>query len=459
MKHHRKGTLHPSSAVTGISCDDLFGQYTYRLGSADPTSGTSSPHLMLLYGDNGSGKTTIAQLLFHMLSRADGRGHRSYLAKTKFRRFSVHFDDGRSLVAERPDANLRGPYELQLRDSNGAVLESVQVTTSEDGAVKSGNVDESKLTTILSTALPSDFEVYFLSDSRVFHSDAFDKDPSEEWFHHRGRLVTRRFGDSIEHMIVESPTRDLTVGPSVARTETWLRRQAFSASRAGEQTTSTIYADIIKRIAQTSSTDSKPSSERLDSLMAMLGDLAKRSESYSQLGLSQTVPIDALSTHIGSLGDEQRQVVASVLEPYVDSIASRLDAFADLQQRLTTFLRIINSLYKRKSVTLTPGDGIAVHDSAGEPLDMELLSSGEKQLMLLLCNILVATTGASIFIIDEPELSLNVKWQRQLVDDLLALVQQTQVQFVMATHSIELLSKHKECVVQLNDDRAKGGVA
>jgi predicted ATPase len=54
-----------------------------------------------------------------------------------------------------------------------------------------------------------------------------------------------------------------------------------------------------------------------------------------------------------------------------------------------------------------------------------------------------------VFIIDEPELSLNVKWQRRLVQSLLDCTEGASVQFLMASHSMELLARHRSHVVPL----------
>ena len=53
-------------------------------------------------------------------------------------------------------------------------------------------------------------------------------------------------------------------------------------------------------------------------------------------------------------------------------------------------------------------------------------------------------------LIDEPELSLNIKWQRALVDELMNLVAGSEMQIIMATHSIELVAQHGAHVQTLN---------
>ena len=64
-------------------------------------------------------------------------------------------------------------------------------------------------------------------------------------------------------------------------------------------------------------------------------------------------------------------------------------------------------------------------------------------------NIHLRNFEATIFIIDEPEISLNVKWQRQLIHALLELTKGSQVQFILATHSMELLSQYMGHVIKL----------
>jgi predicted ATP-dependent endonuclease of OLD family len=66
---------------------------------------------------------------------------------------------------------------------------------------------------------------------------------------------------------------------------------------------------------------------------------------------------------------------------------------------------------------------------------------------------LVARENSRLFIIDEPEISLNVKWQRQLLDVLLACTSGTSLQFLVATHSIEMVASHRESVARLVNER------
>jgi energy-coupling factor transporter ATP-binding protein EcfA2 len=148
--------------------------------------------------------------------------------------------------------------------------------------------------------------------------------------------------------------------------------------------------------------------------------------------------------------DSQR-IILNVLKPYTEGIKVRLDALEQIQQLISRLLQNINEMYTDKSVQFDMNEGLRVISHKQMLLTPQMLSSGEKQLLLLICDIIAAREMPSIFIIDEPEISLNVKWQRRLIKVLLDCIKGSSVQFVLATHSIELLTGYKEYVVKLVD--------
>ncbi|MPV89167.1 AAA family ATPase, partial [Georgenia ruanii] len=64
------------------------------------------------------------------------------------------------------------------------------------------------------------------------------------------------------------------------------------------------------------------------------------------------------------------------------------------------------------------------------------LSSGEKQLLLLLLE--TANARQNSVIVDEPELSLHVDWQQDLIENMRVLNSEAQV--IIATHSPEVMA-------------------
>lgn len=61
------------------------------------------------------------------------------------------------------------------------------------------------------------------------------------------------------------------------------------------------------------------------------------------------------------------------------------------------------------------------------------LSSGEKQILLILTQVLVQDGQPFVMIMDEPEISLHFDWQRRLLEDIRQL--NPHLQLIVATHS------------------------
>jgi predicted ATP-dependent endonuclease of OLD family len=90
--------------------------------------------------------------------------------------------------------------------------------------------------------------------------------------------------------------------------------------------------------------------------------------------------------------------------------------------------------YGNKSLQISDS-GIDV-DVEGKRIDLSLLSSGEKQLLKVLVDTVIA--GPSIVLLDEPELSMHIDWQRQLVSMMRLL--NPVAQLIIATHSPEIMA-------------------
>ena len=238
---------------------------------------------------------------------------------------------------------------------------------------------------------------------------------------------------------------------AIQRAVDGIRKQAIAGSGVGEVNANIQYADIARRIV---SPYLRGKIQEIPSLTDLINDLkhqAARSVSFARFGLSTELPADDLLPALQSTGAlEHAEVLHQIMRPFVDGFKLRLDALEPLHDKISTFVETVNAFYQGKSISFQLGEGIVVTSEGGEILNPSVLSSGEKQLLLLFCNILAAGDRASIFIIDEPELSLNVKWQRKLVDALLECTRNTHTQFVLATHSLELLTQHQHNVLQLS---------
>ena len=67
------------------------------------------------------------------------------------------------------------------------------------------------------------------------------------------------------------------------------------------------------------------------------------------------------------------------------------------------------------------------------------LSSGEKQLLLILIRVFLQEKSPAILLMDEPEISLHIRWQQMLIDAIRQLNPHCQV--ILTTHSPSILSR------------------
>jgi predicted ATPase len=116
------------------------------------------------------------------------------------------------------------------------------------------------------------------------------------------------------------------------------------------------------------------------------------------------------------------------------------------------FLRVVNDLFApRKRVSISPQNELSIQTINEKPRNIPVaeLSSGEKQLLIILGEALLQENRPVIYIADEPELSLHVKWQERLVESIRRINGMAQV--VFATHSPDIVGPNPTKVLDLED--------
>ena len=89
--------------ISKIEVRKLFGVYNYDLQYT--SSVVTYDNLMILYGDNGTGKSTILRMINYLLSNKERNGHKSELANIAFESFLISFTDGSYIKAFRENAD------------------------------------------------------------------------------------------------------------------------------------------------------------------------------------------------------------------------------------------------------------------------------------------------------------------------------------------------------------------
>ncbi len=105
-----------------------------------------------------------------------------------------------------------------------------------------------------------------------------------------------------------------------------------------------------------------------------------------------------------------------------------------IHDRLQQWTSIVNTFFAATHKTIEiKGNDIFFKQYDEQRINLEQLSSGEKQMLLILTNVLLQDKEPYILLMDEPEISLDIDWQDKLISTIRAL--NPNCQLFIATHA------------------------
>ena len=141
--------------------------------------------------------------------------------------------------------------------------------------------------------------------------------------------------------------------------------------------------------------------------------------------------------------------VAMVLDIYVNDTIQKLDVFNGLRARLDLFKELIERRFIDKTLLVDREGGFRVVSKTGLDVPLEKLSSGEQHQLILVFDLLFEVTENSLILIDEPELSLHVAWQKSFIESLRRIIELNAFDVLLATHSPAVVARHFDLAVEL----------
>lgn len=225
--------------------------------------------------------------------------------------------------------------------------------------------------------------------------------------------------------------------------------------------------DIVSLLLYNSEYDGLPNNDEIDKLMKITDEDLRTSlhHVFSFFGDARIHSKD-IENHV-----ERIKNLKSIFTSKRDFEAADLLALALLKRTLTmqsltkeyqSDRAVINEPLKNYTEILGifMKDKTIEFDSTGEPiiflkrngqkerqLQLPSLSSGEKQLLILLTETLLQQKQPCIFIADEPELSLHIEWQRNLIASIRSLNPQAQI--IFATHAPEIAGNYSKKLIMM----------
>lgn len=156
---------------------------------------------------------------------------------------------------------------------------------------------------------------------------------------------------------------------------------------------------------------------------------------------------DAMHIHESIIDSERAKLIDSLSEK-----SGKINLSTILKDKkyleLMSKKNEISNIYKKldayfldsgKEVVKDPEDHKITlkHLGSDEPMSWHLLSRGEKTLIYMFFMVFLYKGKVKIFLLDEPEISLHVKWLESLIKDLTELAPDSQ--FIITTHSPNLV--------------------
>lgn len=430
-----------SSFIKRFIIDDLFGYKNIQIDFSEPYK--------VLVGENGSGKTTIMNCLFYTLTKKF-----DLLVNIRFSRIRIDFSNGHAFDFTKNEILAFNDKDDRFRDTQFYRMLSERISENEFAILRNivfSNEPELLKAEKVNTELKS-IGFNFNSPSRYVYSNV------QKLVHEYVRV---EFEHKLE-VLDNVPQYSLFYFPTFRRVESSImnwekvferihRRYPFVDK---SDVSNFIYDDMIQFGMQ----DVKNSISKLTSIIktrtmdgfstimgSMLGQLYKNEDDRRNYIFEE----DKIRIILDRLGENVKIADKEAIIKYASS--GKLD-----NKNLNYLIGKLITLYKDQEVYDVAiknfrdtcngylQDKKFVYDESSvdirieseynkETLDLECLSSGEKQIVSLFSKIFLDVEKAFVMLLDEPELSLSIFWQEKLLPDIIA---SNKCKFLLAvTHS------------------------
>ena len=449
--------LHPY-AIVEIKVEGLYGYIDQALQTNTDNRDKIS-QLAILYGENGTGKTSLLRFAFDLLSPRVDRGHKSSLAATPFKLLSVTLRDGTKLQAERKKAQ-RGDFRFSVKVPRRQALTHNFKVEPGSFSIPTYEFDKKLNETLWHCAST----ILFLRDDRSIEIESNTQTPSS-WeelsieqrsaMRPEARRAMRRKSNSWleeeNNRRREEPDQlGIALRTSVERLDRWFTVQYGQQTNTGMASSHAIYEEVIKNVVSTK--EPQRASRSLEPLIGDLDELSRESAIFESYGLSSPMNVDSIIRSFKRADRNQVGTLEALLAPYIETVKARFEALREIYETIDTFVKQTNNFMAPKRVTYRVGEGLRIFSPHDQRLNPVELSSGERHLLLILSSAVLARSNRTLFLIDEPEISLNTTWQRDLAGALLDLSKNSVNQFIMASHSISLITNYRDHVLRLEQE-------
>jgi ABC-type lipoprotein export system ATPase subunit len=430
----------------------LFGEYYYSI----PIK--LEQRITAIIAPNGSGKTICLRLINALFTRKW-----SFFSGVDFERVEYQFTSGEKLTIEKfadggeqAGAGLASGIQVRLTNSAG---ELAVWNPAPDPKVRSQSIE--RYVTFLTRHGPNVFTHDFTGASYTFEevvetfsehlpesvrNSLFGKEPAEiaaitgaidcHLIETQRLLVLKEDADPYRRSRQQRSTLAIS---AKAQTLVEVIRKELTAYAALSQS---LDRSFPKRVIGFGAEEFLP----VENLKSQLDELDQKRSSLMLAGILDSEIDDPVTLPEGPL----EPAIARVLNVYASDTFKKLDSLSKLLLRIELFVGLIGNRFKPKRIQVSKESGFSIRGRS-KTVPLEKLSSGEQHQLVLFFELLFELKENALILIDEPELSLHVAWQKKFISDLNRIIELNQFDVILATHSPQLVSRWNDLVVELGD--------
>ncbi|RCS67488.1 ATP-binding protein [Brachybacterium alimentarium] len=415
--------------IIEVVAEGVLDRYSYRIGLGEKDEYSADGRMRVLYAPNGRGKTNMLNALANLLSPS--REAFAALCDSPLRALKVVLTDQSTITFRKVDP-FDGSYDLEIHDINNDPVHA--------------HVDQEVI------ARRPQFRM-FRDNPELERASSLIKSlhPGAIWI--GADRLNPQADEEVDDRYMRRPAERAT-GPRRDALRVLLERieKLFSNSALKTVTRdqNQVYGRLTNAILTGKSKSTNTASEARSYLEQRIADLLARGEGSAKYGLISLSELTGISEQLSTVRQNKSQLktLRTILEPYFEILEKQIEAMEPTRHSVEAFVSSSNGFLDDKRVEFNSGEGITLYNDSGLELAPRALSSGEKHILLLLAQAVVAADQHKLLVIDEPEISLGIDWQRRLLANLLTCsssiggalaLQDTQV--LVATHSLQVMGE------------------
>lgn len=373
------------------------------LGREDPIHLKLNRDLNIFFGENGCGKTTLLKVLDAALSRDGSAMHRLPVTKATIDIYSIQDDKTYRHTWERRDQGQSGihpKYQLEMGGNDYIETDDGRIIFARGHAER-----EWKLSPVRRQQKNTlhRWSHTFLATTRLYFGDATSSWKTSARPKMSEAELDQAFGDSVN--------------------KAWLQFYSQNLAEVRDIQESGLMA-VLRHVLNPVQSESKQSIQDIESVYNRVASFLARQKKSAQITLGSKKNFKQSYDSNSNL----RQIVDNL-----DEVERRIES---TMIPINKFIETISQLFSRGKTLKLSGNEIEILLADGRALPVSQMSSGEKHLIKILLACM--TAGPNSILIDEPELSMHIDWQRQLPSSILSL--NPSCQLILASHSPEVMA-------------------